>query len=345
MTKRFAASIGIAVCLAAAGWSGLWFFAASRISKALEAAMARESALGRQWTCRELTRSGFPFALNLRCTGLTFKSTRDGRSTAGSLPFVNASFSVFQPGRISADVSSPVIFSSGRTGVEGEVKWNKLSIIAGLQSFKLHRLHLSGDGVAANMKTVGQQNGYRAASLEVSVNQLAGLRDPSVPAIDVAARIRQLIVPQLDAFTEDDSPALIELKGAITKPANFFLGDAIASERVDNWAVAGGVLDIQDFALLKKVFQFSMQGTISVDRAGFPEGRLAVGASGVSNLLRRFGVPQASLAIEGALGRLARRRPNARDDRPPQLPVPLILRNGRVYVGPVQTQIRLPRLY
>lgn len=345
MNKRLTATIGIAVCAAAAGWSGLWFFAASRINMALEAALARESELGRQWTCRELTRSGFPFSLNFRCTGLTFKTKQGGQSTTGSLAFVNASFSVFQPGRISADFSSPALFSTERTGIEGEVKWNKLSIIAGLQSFRPQRLHLSSDDVAANMKAVGQQNVYRAASLEVWVNQLDSLRDPSVPAIEVTARVRQLIIPQLDTFTEDDSPALIELKGAITKPAELLRKGATASERVDNWAVAGGVMDIQDFALLKKVFQFSMQGSVSVDRAGFPEGRLAVGASGVSSLLRRFGVPQASLAIEGALGRLARRRPNARDDRPPQLPVPLILRNGRVYFGPVQTQIRLPRLY
>ena len=97
MKKRLILYAGIVVLAAAAGWSVLWHVAAGRVHQALDSAMIREKELGREWKCRELNRSGFPFALNFRCRELTVKSARANQVFDGSIPSGHVRYSIFSP--------------------------------------------------------------------------------------------------------------------------------------------------------------------------------------------------------------------------------------------------------
>jgi len=53
--------------VAAAAWSGFWFYAASEVGVRADAWQAQEAKSGRVYDCGQRTVAGFPFRLEIRC--------------------------------------------------------------------------------------------------------------------------------------------------------------------------------------------------------------------------------------------------------------------------------------
>ena len=68
----------VLLALLAAGWSGIWGFARSKVDQELDAGLAREVRAGRNWTCRDRNVGGYPFRIEVRCASLTLTSSRWG---------------------------------------------------------------------------------------------------------------------------------------------------------------------------------------------------------------------------------------------------------------------------
>ena len=59
----------VLLLVAAAAWSGFWFFAASQVEVKADAWRAQEAAAGRVYDCARRSVAGFPFRLEVRCSG------------------------------------------------------------------------------------------------------------------------------------------------------------------------------------------------------------------------------------------------------------------------------------
>ena len=59
----------VLLLVAAAAWSAFWFFAASQVEVRADAWRAREAELGRAYDCARRSVAGFPFRLEIRCSG------------------------------------------------------------------------------------------------------------------------------------------------------------------------------------------------------------------------------------------------------------------------------------
>src|ERR1700737_2720267 len=59
----------VLLLIAAAAWSGFWFYAASQVGEKADAWRAQEAKSGRVYDCARRTVAGFPFRLEVRCDG------------------------------------------------------------------------------------------------------------------------------------------------------------------------------------------------------------------------------------------------------------------------------------
>lgn len=346
-------AIGLLGC--AAVLSATWFYMASRIEKSLSQTLEREAAAGRQWTCKERTLNGFPIAFRLRCTGLELKAVRNANTQSGKLAAITAKFNILSPGFVRIEAIGPgnLIQSQGsdpslQASKSADANWNSLRLDIGLSMLKPHTMRLASQNAKISIARINAL----PADLTISDVRIdLELQPGKSPFLDLHynAAIQQLVSPELDSFVADDTPAGVFWSGTLSNLNLLQKNGTSPPQMIEAWSRGGGKLIIEDFAILKTNFQFATSGEVILDNNGFPEGRLTVGASGISGLMRRFGVSPGAVAIEGMLGRWTKKRTgNASPvlaDRPPALPVPIVLRNGRLFIGPVQTSMRLPQLY
>lgn len=355
MTARKLRWFLIMAMICAMTFSAGWFLLSWQIENGLIRALEREASAGRQWTCKERALTGFPIAVRLQCTGLKLQANNNYGSQSAQLTAVTAKYNILNPSLIRIEAAGPAKlsqsrFKDGQSDQRQDLmsNWGNLRLDIGLSLMRPRTAILT----AQNARITVTRNNALPVDLSISNAHIElDLQRSSSSFHDLRykATIDKLVSTELDSFVADDTPADIFLSGLLS---NFEFLRKSSRSRVqifEEWSQSGGRLIIDDLAIIKTKFQFATRGEIILDHNGFPEGRLTVGASGVSGLMRRFGVSPGAMAIENMLGNWINKRKKAdaasNPDRPAALPLPLILRNGRLYFGPVQTSVRLPRLY
>ena len=76
--------VPVLLVIAAAAWSGFWFFAASQVGVQADAWRAQEAKSGRNYDCAKRTVGGYPFRLEIRCEDASVSLVSQ---TASNLPF------------------------------------------------------------------------------------------------------------------------------------------------------------------------------------------------------------------------------------------------------------------
>src|SRR5580698_10186825 len=59
----------VLLVIAAAAWSAIWFYSASKVDETADAWRAREARSGRDYECARRSVTGYPFRLEVRCDG------------------------------------------------------------------------------------------------------------------------------------------------------------------------------------------------------------------------------------------------------------------------------------
>ena len=75
----------VLLLIAAAAWSGFWFYAASQVGVRADAWRAQEAKSGRNYDCARRTVAGFPFRLEISCEGATDRIVKDAREEQARL--------------------------------------------------------------------------------------------------------------------------------------------------------------------------------------------------------------------------------------------------------------------
>ncbi len=327
--------------LGAGGWLAAWKLAAGATETALDEWFAQENAAGRIWTCGERKLGGFPFRIELHCARPTFSGLSNKLKVEGSVGDILAGAHVFQPGLITATITSPFKASIGPGAASITVQWNRMTAAwsASDGALLLGSLHIEGAAIE------GQGFGFaQATAVAQSVD--VHIRSNSVLATscDLVAEAHNLATPVLDQALGGQDPTNMSL--AVTGTRIDSVLRMSGGRALARWRRAGGQAEIKALHVERGELDLEANGALDIDDAHRLRGHIDVAASGLTDVMARFGIPAAALAIGNLLGGLTGKPDQGEAlGKPGATHVVLTLADGRALLGPLRLPFALKPLY
>jgi hypothetical protein len=327
------------------GLGCFWAYAAWRTGTAVDAWLAREARLGRNWTCPDRQISGFPFRLEVSCDKPGFTGKAGGRALTGELARVHAVAQLQDPNHVIVEAEGPLVVSDDAGG-RLALQWDLLhGSIEGQGSAPLAQLAV--EATKPRLTLVG----FGLAGLEASGDSVDFhmRRTPSRPvednAYDVASRATQLRLPPADQWLGDQAPIDMDAVATVTQ-AEPLTGAPPAAE-LERWRAAGGKVQLSKLMLAKGAKRLDATGVVGLDDLRRPQGRLDISVAGLDDLLQQFGLSPRAANIGGLIaGVLGGRAPKAPEPdasgTPGGVVLPLRLDNGKAFLGPLAVARLMP---
>ncbi len=334
--------IGLAVIVlvaVGAAWSGLWFFAQREAGRRIDAWIDAEATQGRMWTCPGRTITGYPLALVVTCRQPVFVGQALGQGVRGSLAGLTAAASLLHPRSLALDLTSPFTYRTADARVDVTGAWSALhSTLFGLPAIRALALRGSDVGVEGRFGGDDREGGH-AAAIDATFTLATGGVDPT---LDFTVTVGAVAVPPLDALLGGATPADVALSGRLDQART---EDARSPEELmERWRLAGGHVDLASSHLTRGGSQVSATGSLRLDDAHRPQGRLDARFVGMEPILAHYGISGNLAGVGSLLGSLFGGHAHEPTE-PGTLALPINLTNGRVAVGPIRTPIPLPPLY
>ncbi|AMJ61838.1 DUF2125 domain-containing protein [Bosea sp. PAMC 26642] len=323
----------VLLALGAAAWAGFWFVVQGRVSTAVDAGLAREAQQGRNWTCGDRRIGGFPFRIEVRCAALALTSTRWGEAVRVQTGPAVVVGQIYTPGLVIAEITGPLqaTLPEGRTL---DLGWR------GLQASLVHdvgepnRLSIVATEPTATLTAPGQAGeGWRAARLEMHLR-----RNPTLPAadqaVDLAIGLKGSALPALDSLLGIAEPGDVDIEATATQTEAFKLG--FNPDALESWRNGGGQLQLTKLVSVKGASRVEATGQFLLDQTHRVSGQIQASLAGIKQIA---GIPVGGImgSLGGLLGGRLSAQPQGSTPGLTPLP-PIVLREGRVYLGP----IRLP---
>lgn len=345
---RWLVRLCVALLILAAGWTALWFYAAHRAGAEVDAAMTREAAKGRRWSCAERAFSGFPLEITMSCRGPSFAGKTGGKPLTARATALRAKIALYDPNRVVADIDGPLHMVFG-DATDVNVTWAGLAInLKGPLQFDRASIDVRRPDVAVRQGGA-EGPGVSAAAADASIRITAlNRRSPKQSDQEIRVRIASLAAPVLDSVFGSSEPAEIDATGIVSDIDA--LKGATLPERLENWRAGGGRLKVTDASLVKGVARLEFAGLLGLDDEHRVQGDLAVGMSGFEKLLRQAHVPIRAIKVGNMLGGLGLMGSNAaalpdHGGKQPDMQLGLRLVDGQVSLGPIRLPAVLTPLY
>lgn len=325
----------ILLAVLAVAWSAGWIYIRGRVVGGLDEWVAAEASANRQWACPGREVGGYPFRIEITCASLGL-TRPDGTASLGRLIVVAQ---VYAPNHIIAEVSGPLRVNANGTSVGAE--WTLLQASTHIVDGRPQR----GDLVAENPVVRVEMSDADPLTLKGDRLELHARPQPQDPsALDLALSAKRTVVPGLDALVGGIEPADLDaifgLNHVRDLPAR-----PIATE-FERWRAADGRLDVARITLVKGPTRLEGRGEASIDELHRPQGQFDLASKGVGGFLGRFvgGRGGGAAALLGAL--FGAPRAPAGGEGSDLTPLPTIrFANGKLYLGPLATGVKLPVLY
>jgi len=292
----------ILLVIAAAAWSGFWFYAASQVGVRADAWRAQEAKSGRNFDCAKRSVAGFPFRLEISCENASVALVSQ---TAGNTPFtaklgeILVVAQIYDPQRVIAEFKSPASVAIPEQAPL-RVDWSRgRASVVGLPAVP-QRGSLVFDDVAidrVNANSIQVPIG-RAKHVELH-GRLAEGSPTDHPVIETVLQMNdgsvQGVHPVLaEAFNADIRAKLFGLKDFAPKPW---------PERFREIAAAGGKVEILQSRIQQGDMIAVAAGTLALNANGNLDGELQMTVTGLERIVPALGidkileegVPQATL--------------------------------------------------
>lgn len=333
------------LALLAAAWSVGWFVMRGRVVAGLDEWVAAEAAAGRQWSCPDRTVGGYPFRVELACSGVSLRRPE----VVAELGRLLVVAQIYNPSHLIAEVAGPLKIATA-SGDDIAAEWELLQ--ASVVTTGSRRAAIVAR--APRIRIVSPQAGridLAAAQLETHLRP-----DPSDPATaDFALTASAATVPGLDQMIGGSEPTDIDL--VATASQAYDLPARPLWSELERWRVAGGQVTIQRLSLTKGGRRVAGKGTLAVDEQHRPRAQLDLAALGLDGVLGGLIGGKGGLA-GNLLGALLGASPPAEIRQPqtggspqpagpPLRPLPTIrIEGGRLFLGPLPIPgVRIPALY
>lgn len=212
----------VLVLLAAAGWTGFWFYAAGQAETLIDGWRAREAKAGRQYDCGNRAIGGYPFRIEVRCTNASAALPNMSPPLNFQLGEALVVGQIYDPKLLIAEFTSPMT-AKERDGDQLVARWKSgRASVRGLPEFP-QRADFSFDEPAVDRVTgAGPSQVFRARQAEVH-GRLAGGSVNDNPVIEVVTQMVSAAMPAIhplaaQPFDAEIAATLRGLKNFAPKP-------------------------------------------------------------------------------------------------------------------------------
>jgi hypothetical protein len=296
----------VLVLVAAVAWSAFWFYAASQVDRNVDAWRAREAASGRVYDCADRTVAGFPFRLEVRCSGVTVALTSQTAGQAATQTPVTARLGeilvvsqVYDPKHLIAEFTGPAVLSERGQQPSMVLNWRTArSSVVGLPGIP-QRADIAFDDPALDRVAASVQAPLAHASHAELHGRLAEGSTLDRPLIEtvlgLAGASIQDVHPLLAEPFDLDARALLSgLKDFSAKPW---------PERFREIQAAGGRVDLIQSRVAQGDLVATATGSLGLSASGHLDGELQMTVAGIEKVIPALGidkmldqgVPQATL--------------------------------------------------
>lgn len=325
----------VLLALLAAGWSGIWGFARSKVDQELDAGIAREANAGRNWTCRDRRVGGYPFRIEVRCASLTLTSSRWGDEVKIDAGPAVAVAQIWTPGHIILQMTGPMLASLPQ-GRKAALDWKALGASLHLSGLAFERFSLVLGEPVLTVTEPGQDAAetWRANAAEAHLRPNPQ-RFSSDGTVDLAVNAKGGVLPALEVLVGNGQLADLDLQASLSRALSFRRG--FNPDALEAWRTAGGILDVTKLVLVKGPTRLEASGQVTLDEAHRPAGKVVAAVAGIDRIagIKVGGLTAGLGALLGGRTGEGGQSNTAAGLSP--LP-PLVLREGRVFLGP----LRLP---
>lgn len=358
---RTVAAVFALIVVLAAGWCGLWYYAATVANRTLAGWVAREAAAGRIYTCGSQGISGFPFRIEARCSEVA------AALNSTTPPFVVAAkeiaftAQVYHPTVLVGEVIAPLTVAAPGKPADFVVTWSQARIsVSGLPpdpdavSIRIEQPHLNRGATVPAL--------FAADDADLQARIVGGTAEDH-PVIDAVLHFDSATAPSVHPLFGEPLQGNIEVvlrgfKDLSPKPlADRFREmqgsggnieiKSLRIERADAAVVGSGTLTVNGNGRLDGVVQVDVYGLEnivpqlgidrligqSLDRLTGSSGQNAQGLSALDRLMPGLsGVVQQS-ANASIVDDLKKMGQQTEIDQKPAIALPLRFSNGSVYLG------------
>ncbi|MDP4593874.1 MAG: DUF2125 domain-containing protein [Beijerinckiaceae bacterium] len=333
----------VAVCVL---WTGAWYYAASFAGKAADAWIAKQASDGRNWTCVEREIGGFPFRMLIRCKSLAFEGPVRGGMVKLTTGSVRAIAQIYNPKLILAEVDGPLKLALPGGDKTMEATWTTLRASVRAAKPVPERISVRVEKLAAQFRSAtGVQETIAIADAEFHLRPAPDVK-ADFGATDLAVLINMAESGSANRLTGEAAPVNASIVSRITRAPLLLSGPR--NQRLEQWRLGNGVLTLQNSRITKGPLQIDANGQLKLDDEHRPSGKINLRAAGVGGVLKKFGLPDISAAgglLGGLLGNRNKAKPDDREKPKAFIPLPLVLQDGNLQIGPFRTGVRIKPLY
>ncbi|MEH2481803.1 hypothetical protein V1282_005160 [Nitrobacteraceae bacterium AZCC 2146] len=299
----------VLVVVLAAAWSAFWFFAASKVDETVDVWRAREAAAGRVYDCANRSVAGFPFRLEVRCSGVSVALLSQTAGQAATQAPITAKLGeilvvaqVYNPRLLIAEFKAPAILSD-RGQPAMVVNWSTArSSIVGLPGTPDSADIVFDDASLDRIVGSVQAPTVRAKHVELH-GRIAESSTPEKPVIESVLQLTggsmQGLHPLLEVpFDADIRTLLSGLKDFSPKPW---------PERFREIQAAGGRVEIVQSRVQQGDVISLATGSLGLTASGNLDGELQMTVAGLEKVIPALGIDKLlEMGVpQGALDRFA----------------------------------------
>jgi len=279
----------VLLLIAAAAWSGFWFYAASQAEVAADAWRAQEAKSGRIYDCAKRSIAGFPFRFEVQCNGASVALVSQ---TASKTPFtakldnILVVAQVYDPKLVIAEFTAPATLTDGVTQTSFVVNWSKgRSSVVGLPAVPQRASLVFDDPTINRVDGSVQVPVARAKQVELH-GRLAEGSSTENPIIETVLQIAQGSIQGLhpilaEPFEADVRAKVTGLKDFAPKPW---------PQRFREIQAAGGHIEIVQSRIQQGEMIAVAAGTLGLSPNGRLDGELQMTVAGLDRVIPALGI-------------------------------------------------------
>ncbi|HVV61641.1 MAG TPA: DUF2125 domain-containing protein [Pseudolabrys sp.] len=305
--RRYVILVFVVLALAA-GWAGLWKFAAGKAQETLDGWRAREARVGRVYTCGTQTIAGFPFRIELMCDRASAVLQQNHPPLELKLANIMVAAQVYQPTVLTSEYMSPLTAAEpghqptfianwklARSSVSGTPN-SPESVAIMLESATLDRMNGSA-----------RENMVRAKRIEIHGRMLEGSAR-SNPVIEVLLNLKKTSAPAIHPAAT--APVDVDLDVVLRGLKDF--APKPWPDRFREIQAANGRIEVNKARVQQGETIAVGSGTLGLNAQGKLQGQLNITVAGLEPFLKNIGADrmvQSSPTVDRLAGTLDRLMP------------------------------------
>lgn len=283
----------VLLLIAAAAWSGFWFYSASKVNSTTDAWREREAKSGRIYDCAKRSVGGYPFRLEVRCDNPSVKlvsqtadQTAAGTPITAKLGQILVVAQIYDPKLLIAEFTAPATISDPADQLSMTATWRTArASVVGLPGIPQRASLVFDDPRIARVDGSNQTPLAGAKHVELH-GRIAEGSPTDHPVIETILQINggnvQETHPLLaQPFDADVQARISGLKDFSPKPW---------PQRFREIAAAGGQVEIVKSRIQQGDVIAVAAGSLSLDDQGRIEGELQMTVVGIEKVISSLGI-------------------------------------------------------